>query len=157
MQKIRGNNISIKLDQLDRFRVSLYLNDLTIKRIRSLVKSQSFQELKKIVNDLILSYGRTWLLNLFNRIKIPLSISKTITNFLLRLVIRYLNKTGGKLIDKINRLANQSKGATIQFVLQLPKNFTKNIRAISLKNLPLMLKDLASISARIYAYPSYVI
>jgi hypothetical protein len=154
-KKIRGNNISVKLDELDRFRVAFYLNNETLKKLRSAVGVKSFQELKKLCNDLLMSYGKGWLRRLFGRLKIPSIIAKRVTNWLLKLIIKYINKSAGKLIAKIGRLAFQSRGCTIEFVLNLPKGFTKAIRKITLIKIPGLIKSLAASKIQIFGHPGF--
>jgi hypothetical protein len=154
-KKIRGNNISVKLDELDRFRVAFYLNNETLKKLRSAAGVKSFQELKKLCNDLLMSYGKGWLRRLFNRLKIPSIIAKRATNWLLKLITKYINKSAGKLIAKIGRLAFQPKGCTIQFVINLPKGFTRAIKKISLTKIPGLIRSLAASKVQIFGYAGY--
>jgi hypothetical protein len=154
-RKIRGNNISVKLDELDRFRVSFYLNDDTLKKIRSTSKVQSFKDLKKINHDLLMSYGKSWLLRLFKRLRLPSIVSKRVSNWLLNLIMKYMNKSAERLWGKVKQFGFQSKGCTIEFVINLPKGFTKNIKKMSLVKIPSLIKSLASSRVQILGHVGY--
>ena len=73
-----------------------------------------------------MSYGKGWLRRLFNRLKIPSIIAKRATNWLLKLITKYINKSAGKLIAKIGRLAFQPKGCTYSVCYQSSKGIYKS-------------------------------
>jgi len=151
---IRTNNISVRIDQLDRFRVLFYLNNDTVTRLRSLA-GLKVGELKKVLEDLVSSYGQSWLISLFNALKIPPSISKAISRWLVKLVKGYINRASSGLIQNLDKLANQPNGVTIGFIVQLPQDFVKSVKGITILKLPYLLRDIARISFTLAASPGY--
>jgi len=66
-----------------------------------------------------------------------------------------MNKSAERLWGKVKQFGFQSKGCTIEFVINLPKGFTKNIKKMSLVKIPSLIKSLASSRVQILGHVGY--
>jgi hypothetical protein len=140
---MRGNNVAIRLGQNDRLKVVVYLNDITVKRLRSMTGSASFKELRTVVSDLISKYGLESISRLLTNIKIPAPVAKALANMMVRLAMRQFNSGLSHIIQKLNQFAAQSKGISIALTAPLPRDFMRKMlkAPLSLTNL---LKQISS-------------
>ena len=81
---VRSNDASIKIDTLGRLRASVYLNDSTLKTLRTLGPNIS-KGMKPVLNRIVAS-GRRWITNLLTRIRIPRRLARALAGLLVRIL-----------------------------------------------------------------------
>jgi hypothetical protein len=138
----RANEVRVGLDTLSRLRVSVFLRPETIRRLVSLARTASLRGLRHVLNHLTLS-GRTWLINLLTRLRVPRNLSRVIARLLLRLVIRLFARTSSSIIQRINGLRNRlASGVTIVLAIQLPMGILRSLLRTSPLRLPSLLRTI---------------
>ena len=140
---VRSNDISIRFDRT-RLELRIYLNDLTIRSVKSLARTRMIADLNKSVSDIIKTLGSNILYKQLRRLKIPSWISKQIVSLILGLVIRRLNRSIGKIVARISSISAHPDGITLTSSLILPSGFISNLRRLTIASLAWNLPRLLS-------------
>ena len=153
---VRSNDISIRFDRM-RLEIRIYLNDLTIRRVKSLAGTRPIAELNKSVVDILKTPGSNVLHKLLIRLKMPPSVSKQVVSLILGLVIRRLNKSIGRITTRISSLPAHPDGITLTLSLMLPSDLISDLPRLTIAALSGNLsKLLSSITlSRIKPLPGY--
>jgi hypothetical protein len=127
---VRSNDISIRFDKT-RLEIRIYLNDLTIRRIKSLAGTRTIAELNKSVVDILKTPGSNVLHKLLIRLNLPSSVSKEVVSLMLGLVIRRLNESIGSIATRISSLPAHPDGITLTLSLMLPSDFISDLPSVT--------------------------
>jgi hypothetical protein len=149
----RGNDVSAKVDSLGRYRLSIYLNNQTVKSLKK-QGAEGYKEVRATLGRIIVS-GQAALMNLLTRIRIPRIIARALVKLLLRLAMRYLTQATTKIMQRLNALANTNKGITISLIVQLPRDFARSLARISPLQIPSLLRKLAKSSFSVAVSAGY--
>ncbi|HEX2472658.1 MAG TPA: hypothetical protein VHJ59_07900, partial [Nitrososphaera sp.] len=149
----RGNDVSAKVDSLGRYRLSIYLNNQTVKSLKK-QGAEGYKEVRATIGRIIVS-GQAALMNLLTRIKIPRIFARALVKLLLRLAMRYLTQATSKIMQRLNALANTNKGITISLIVQLPRDFARSLTRISPFQIPSILRKLAKSSFSVAVSAGY--
>jgi hypothetical protein len=149
----RGNDVSAKVDSLGRYRLSIYLNNHTVRSLRK-QGTEAIREVRATLGSIITS-ARAPLMRLLTRIKIPRIIARAITRLLLRLAMSHLTRALSRIVQRIKTLTNTSKGLTISLIVRLPSNFPRSLTGISPLRIPSLLRTLAKASFSVAVSAGY--
>jgi hypothetical protein len=138
---IRGNDIRVGVDSMSRLRASLYLNDETVRGLKSLAGNAINRGLRAVLTRIVTS-GQTWLTNLLSRLRIPRALGRAVAHLLIKLIERYLTKAASNLVQRINALANRPGGITITLSIQLPKDIVRTLQRITPLQIPSLIATL---------------
>jgi hypothetical protein len=149
----RGNDVSAKVDSLGRYRLSIYLNNHTVRSLRK-EGTEAIREVRATLGNII-SSARAPLMRLLTRIKIPRIIARAITRLLLRLAMSHLTRALSRIVQRMKTLTNTSKGLTISLIVRLPSNFPRSLTGISPLRIPSLLRTLVKASFSVAVSAGY--
>ena len=120
---LRSNDVNLRFVQPNKFEAKIYINDNTLKGIRSTEIHNLIPKLLRTAEGLLLTTGARSLRNLLTRLRIPSSVGTEITNLLLGVTTKQLNRNAGEISRRLSLMKDGTQGLTLVLTLSLPVSF----------------------------------